>query len=57
MFVVKGALHYLFWIFVYITNGSFARSLSANFPDVKFIEQRIMAICILNFEAYIGIKM
>ena len=34
----------------YITTGSFAGSLSTNFPDVKKAQQRFLAICILNFE-------
>ena len=33
--VALGALFNLFWIFEYITTGSFGKPLSANFPDVE----------------------
>ena len=35
---------------VYFTSGPFGGPLSANFPDVKKVQQRLLAICILNFE-------
>ena len=34
-----------------ITTGSFVGPLSAIFSDVVFIQQRFIAICILNFES------
>ena len=47
--VAQGALLNLFWIFEYVTSGPFAGPLSANFTDVKKVQQSLLAICILNF--------
>ena len=54
--VAQGALLNLFWIFEYVTSGPFAGPLSANFTDVKKVQQRLLAICILNFESKTSIK-
>ena len=48
--------HDLFWMCEYIPAGPFARPLSAHFSYVKFIQQRFMTICILNFKSYITTK-
>ena len=46
----------LFWIFEYVTGGSFGWPLSANFTDVKKVQGRPSAIYILNFESKTSIK-
>ena len=48
--VSEGALLNLFWIFEYVTSGLFAGPLSVNFTHVKKVQQRFLAICILNFD-------
>ena len=45
-----GSLLNLFWIFEYITSGPFGGPLHASFPDVRKVQQRLLTICILNFE-------
>ena len=54
--VSSGPLLNLFWIFECVTIGPFAGPLSVNFTHVKKIEQRFLAICILNFDPKIGRK-
>ena len=56
MGVVWGALTDLFWIFEYITTGLFAVPLSTDCPDVKKIQQRLLAICILDYGSSIDKK-
>ena len=48
--------HMTYFGYVNITAGPFARPLSAHFSYVKFIQQRFMTICILNFKSYIVTK-
>ena len=55
--VSYGALLNLFWIFEYVTAGPFAGPLGANFPDVKKVQQRFSATCILNFVPKTSIKL
>ena len=54
--VAYGTLLNLFWIFEYVTSELFVGPLSANFPDVKKVQRRFSAICILNFCPKISIK-
>ena len=49
--VAYGALLNLLWIFEYVTSGLFAGLLSANCPDVKKVQRRFLATCILNFDS------
>ena len=49
----------IFWIFEYVTSEPFAGLLSANFTDVKKVQRRFSAACILNFDQknqYKGVK-
>ena len=54
--VSYGALHNLIWIFEYVNSGPFPGRLSVNFPDVQKVQQRFLAICILNFNPKTSIK-
>ena len=54
--VAYSALLNLFWIFEYVTSEPFAGPLSADFTDVKKVQRRLSAICILNFESKTSIK-
>ena len=46
----------LFWIFEYVTDGSFAGPLKVNFTDVQKVTRRFSAICILNFNPKTSIE-
>ena len=46
----------LFWIFEYVTSEPFAGPLSADFTDVKKVQSRFSAICILTFKSKTSIK-
>ena len=47
----------LFWIFEYVTSGSFAGPLSVDFTHVKKVHLRFLATCILNFDPKTSIKL
>ena len=51
-----GALLNVFWIFEYITSGSFAGPLNVDFTNVQKVTQRFSAICILNFNLKTSIE-
>ena len=54
--VSQGALLNLFWIFEYVTGGSFAGLLNVDFTDVQKVTRRFSAICILNFNPETSIE-
>ena len=56
----QGTLLNLFWIFEYITDGPFAGPLSANFLDVKKVQQKTFGHLYFDFwvqNQYKGVKM
>ena len=53
--VSQGGLLNLFWIFEYVTSGSFAKPLNVDFTDVQKVTQ-FLAICILNFNPKTSIE-
>ena len=54
--ISQGALLNLFWIFEYVTGGSFAGPLNVDLTDVQKVTRRFLAICILNFNPKTSIE-